>query len=311
MSKIIVFGGAGFLGSHVADELTQRGHAVVIYDRTPSAYLQKNQEMIIGDILNQDQVREAVKNTDCVYHFAAIADIREAKENPVEAANFNIMGTMYILNACREFGVKRFVYSSSIYVYSDHGSFYRTSKQSCELFIENYNKEYGLDFTILRYGSLYGPRANNFNFIRNCIRQALIEKIIIRQGDGNEIRDYINVLDAATSSADILHDDYRNTYVMITGPQTIKVKEILEMIREMLGNQVEIKYTDGQIQGHYQITPYSFKPKVALKVTPKNYHDLGQGVLDCIYDIYADLVKEGASIVLINPKGEDTKNESK
>lgn len=293
MPKVIVFGGSGFLGSHVADQLTSQGYEVVIFDRIASPYLQKSQEMIIGNIMDREMVRSAISGADYVYHFAAIADISEAREFPIEAANFNIMGTMYILDACREYKVKRFIYSSTIYVYSDHGSFYRSTKQSCELFIENYQKEYQLDFTVLRYGSLYGPRANHFNFINNVIRQALLKKTIIRHGDGSEVRDYINVIDAAKSSVDVLSEEYRNSYIMITGPQTMKVKEILEMIKEMLNGEISIEYQLGQFSGHYQITPYSFKPKVALKLIPKNYHDLGQGILDCIYENYQLLKVEG------------------
>lgn len=298
MSKIVVFGGSGFLGSHVADELTRRGNEVTIFDRSTSNYLQPTQKMVIGDILDRELVCATIKDADYVYHFAAIADILEAKQNPVEAASFNIMGTMYILDACREFGIKRFVYSSTIYVYSDHGSFYRTTKQSCELFIENYQKEYNLKFSILRYGSLYGPRANHFNFISIVIHQAILEKRITRYGDGNEIRDYINVLDAATASADVLSEEYENSYLMITGSQTMKVKAILEMIKEMLHDEVKIEYLDGHVSGHYQTTPYSFRPKVAVKLMPKNYHDLGQGILDCVYEIFQKLEKEGK---VINP----------
>ncbi len=294
MSKVVVFGGSGFLGSHVSDELTKNGHDVIIFDRKESPYLLSNQEMIVGDILDRDLVRNTVRGVDYVYHFAAMADINEARENPVEAANFNVIGTMFVLDACREYKISRFVYSSTVYVYSDHGSFYRSSKQACELFIENYNKEYNLDFTILRYGSLYGPRANDFNFIRNVILEALQEKCIRRKGDGNEVRDYINVLDAATASVEVLSREYINSYVMITGPQTMKVKEILEMIKEIMHNEVDIQYLDGNFEGHYQITPYSFKPKVAVKLVPKYYHDLGQGILDCIYEIYQEIKqKEG------------------
>jgi UDP-glucose 4-epimerase len=296
MAKVVVFGGSGFLGSHVADELTKRGYEVIIFDRFVSKYLRGNQQMVIGNILDRENVKSAVMGSDFVYHFAAIADIHEARENPVEAANYNIMGTIFILDACREFGIKRFIYSSTIYVYSDHGSFYRSTKQSCELFIENYQKEYNLDFTVLRYGSLYGPRANHFNFINNIIRQALIDKKINRLGDGSEVREYINVIDAATASVDVLESDYKNCYVMITGPQTMKVKEILEMIREILNYEIEIEYQLGEISGHYLITPYSFKPKVALKLIPKNYHDLGQGILDCIYENYQSLKAEGKEI---------------
>jgi len=301
--KVIVFGGAGFLGSHVADELTRRGHSVYIFDLLQSPYLQDSQIMIQGDILDQAQVRSAIKAMDCVYHFAAIADIDDARNNPVDTAKFNILGTMHILDACREFSIKRFMYSSTIYVYSDHGSFYRSSKQSCELFIENYNREYGLDFTIMRYGSLYGERANNFNFIKKSIRQALLEKKITRHGDGNEVRDYINVVDAAISSVDALGEEYTNNYLMITGQQTIRVKELLEMIKEMLHNNVDIQYLSGNVQGHYQITPYSFRPKVAIKLQPKGYHDMGQGILNCIYDIYSSLIKEGHTDLLV-PKNE-------
>lgn len=293
MHNIVVFGGSGFLGSHVADELSERGHNVTIFDLKPSKYLRPEQKMVIGDILNRSEVRAAVSNATIVYHFAAIADIQEARDNPVDTAAFNIMGTMYILEACREYNIKRFVYSSTIYVYSDHGSFYRSSKQACELFIENYNKEYGLNFSILRYGSLYGTRANDFNFIRNSIRQALLEGKIVRKGDGEEIRDYVNILDAAKASANALEDEYKNSYLMITGPQSMKVKELLSMIREILNEQVEIEYSNESFEGHYKITPYSFKPKVALKIAPKDFHDLGQGVLDSIYDIYQELINDG------------------
>lgn len=293
MKNILVFGGAGFLGSHVADELSSRGYKVFIFDVRKSPYLREDQEMIVGDILDKDAVREAVSKMQIVFHFAAIADIHEAKDNPLKTAEFNVVGTMNILDACREFKIERFLYSSTIYVYSDHGSFYRSSKQACELFIENYQQEFGLIFTILRYGSLYGSRANTFNFIKNSIKQALIEGIIERKGDGEEIRDYINIIDAAKATVDALDERYSNAYLMITGEQTMKVKDLLNMINEILGNIVEIQYTKMPFEGHYKITPYSFKPKVAMKIRPKDYHDLGQGILDTIYDTYQELIDEG------------------
>ena len=83
MSKVVVFGGSGFLGSHVADELTGRGYEVIIFDMVESSYLQKGQKMIVGNILDREQVKNAINGVDFVYHFAAIADIQEAKENPV------------------------------------------------------------------------------------------------------------------------------------------------------------------------------------------------------------------------------------
>jgi UDP-glucose 4-epimerase len=293
MSKVLVFGGSGFLGSHVCDQLTLIGHEVTIFDIKKSEYLDSNQKMIIGDILDFDLVVESVKDMDYVYHFAAMADIADSRDKPKEAVKFNILGTMNILDACRLHKVKRFVFSSSVYVYSDQGSFYRTTKQSCELLIENYFEEFKLEFTILRYGSLYGTRANEFNFISNTIKQALTSGKIYRKGDGTEMRDYINVVDAAKSSVDILNNDFINSYVMITGDQSRMVKNLLDTIREIFDNQINIQYLTENYKGHYQLTPYSFKPKVAIKLTPKTYHDLGQGILECIYYEYQKLVEKG------------------
>ncbi len=296
MKKVVVFGGSGFLGSHIADSLTDLGYIVTIFDVTESQYLKDSQKMIVSDVMDREAVKAAVSGNDIVYHCASIADIAENRLNPVESAQKNIIGSLHILDACKEFKVKRFVFASTIYVYSDHGSFYRSSKQACELFIDNYQKEYNLDFTILRYGSLYGTRANEFNFIKNAITSALVNGKIERQGDGQEIRDYINVIDAATCSVDILADEYRNKYIMVTGPQTMRVSELLEMINEMLRNQISIEYFGEPKEGHYKITPYTFKPEVALKIIPKEYHDLGQGILECIYNNYEELIKNGSHI---------------
>jgi len=289
-NKVVVFGGSGFLGSHVADFLSDAGYHVVIFDLNNSQYLSSDQEIVIGDILNRDEVRKVVEGAKYVYHFAAIADIKEAQENPVKAVEINVLSTTYILDACREFGVERFLYGSTIYVYSDHGSFYRSTKQSSELLIDNYQRVYGLNYTILRYGSLYGPRANHFNFINRIIIQALLEREITREGDGQELREYIHIKDAAKASVEILKDDYVNTNIMITGNKSMRIRDLLNMIKEMLNEKIEIKYTNNLLEGHYNITPYNFKPKVAKKYQLHFYHDLGQGILDQIYSNYERLL---------------------
>ena len=140
---------------------------------------------------------------------------------------------------------------------------------------------------------MYGTRANNFNFISNIIKQALTTGEIHRKGDGSEVRDYINVLDAAISSVEILNSDFINSYVMITGEQSRKVKDLLTIIKEIFNDEISIKYLKENYKGHYQLTPYSFRPKVAVKLTPKTHHDLGQGILDCIYNEYEKLVEKG------------------
>jgi UDP-glucose 4-epimerase len=305
MKKAVVFGGSGFLGSHVADALTEKGMDVLIFDSKPSDYLSREQNMIVGSIMDSEAINEAVRVAAYVYNFAAIADIKEASEKPLETIKINIIGNTNILEACRHNNVERFVFASSVYVYSDLASFYRTSKQSCELIIDSYSSQFGLDYTILRYGSLYGPRANGSNFIHQVIEQALIAHKISRKGDGREVRDYIHVKDAARSSVEILDEEYKNQHVMITGTQTTRVRDLLEMIKEMLNNDIEINYLPERIEEHYEITPYSFRPRVAKKLVLNSYHDLGQGILDCIYDINSKLEGNCQSLQTIRSQLEE------
>jgi len=302
MSKVLVIGGSGFLGSHVADELTNKGHDVAVLDIYKSQYINKNQSMIVADILNEEEVNAAIDGKDYVYHFAGVADIKEAQEDPVETVKLNILSTVYILDACRKFKIKRFLYASTIYVYSEHGSFYRSSKQASELLIENYLKIFGLSYSIMRYGSLYGKRANHFNFINNVIHQAILNGKIVRSGDGSEIRDYINVSDAARTSVQLLNSQSESEYVMITGNQTLKIKDLLTMIKEIFDNNIEIEYTNEKLEEHYEITPYTFKPKVAKKYILDYYHDLGQGILESVYDVYNELAKENDNLKIERPK---------
>jgi len=284
--NITIFGGSGFLGSHVADVLTEQGHDVLIFDKTRSLYLRQRQEMMVADVLDMKAVGKAVKKADAVYNFIALSDIEEARNMPLDTVKVNVLGNSYILEASKEARVKRFIFSSSIYVYSDAGSFYRSSKQSSELFIEDYQKTYGLDYTILRYGSLYGSRAGENNWIYKILKQALTEGKITRLGNGEEIREYIHVQDAARLSVDILDDAYCNKRIMITGNEQMKIKDLLKMINEILKGKLQIEYIQDNSTEHYEITPYIFNPQVATKIRGSEYVDMGQGILNILNDIY-------------------------
>jgi UDP-glucose 4-epimerase len=287
--KTIVFGGSGFVGSHVADALTEAGHQVTIFDTITSPYLQKKQKMMLGDIIDIETVTTAIKGMDIVYHFAGMADIETAHIDPLKTIESNILGTTVILEACRKNKVKRFIFASTIYVYSNSGSFYRSSKQACELIIENYNEVFNIPYTILRYGSLYGPRAKENNWINKILTQALTTGKITRHGDGEEIREYINVKDAAHLSVEILAKDYENQNVIITGQQPMKIKDLLVMVNEILGNDITIEYIPADSTVHYEITPYCFKPKAGKKLVSTRFYDLGQGLLECLAEINAEV----------------------
>jgi len=286
--KAIVFGGSGFLGSHVADALTESGHTVTVYDIKPSKYLRSDQKMIVGDVLDTAKVEKAVEAGDIVFNFAGVSDIEEANKNPLLSVCSNIMGNTIILEACRKSGAKRFIFASTLYVYGKAGSFYKSTKQACELLIENYYELYGIPYTILRYGSLYGPRADERNFIHKIIRQAIHEGKITREGDGEEIREYIHVRDAARGTVDILSEEFKNEYVIITGNQQMKVKDLLMMIREVMDNKIKIEYLPAKDKYHYEITPYNFAPRLAKRVVGKTYFDLGQGILEGVHSAYSE-----------------------
>ncbi|MCK5604522.1 NAD(P)-dependent oxidoreductase [Candidatus Pacearchaeota archaeon] len=284
--KILVTGGAGFLGSHVADALSEAGHEVTVLDVHESPYLRDDQTMITGDILDQQCLADAVSGKDVVYHFAGIADIDECAKKPLETAEINIVGTVKLLEACRQEGVKRFVFASSAYVYSNSGYFYRSSKQACESFIENYAELYGLKYTSLRYGSLYGERTDERNSIYKLIKQALESGKIVYHGTGDEQREYIHVRDAAQSSVEVLEPKYENMHITITGHEKMRYRDLLDMVNEIMGHTIAIQMVPSTRKAHYKITPYNFSPKLGMKLVNNPHVDMGQGLLLCITELY-------------------------
>ena len=215
--------------------------------------------------------------------------IDEASDKPIEAIRQNVLGNASILEAIKDDNVKRYIFASTVYVYSKAGSFYRSSKQACELFIEDYSRKYGIPYTILRYGSLYGPRANETNPIYKLLKNILLNKEISYWGNGEEVREYIHVEDAARCSIEILNDSFVNQHVIITGHHPIKSKELLVMINEILGNGFPIKFRNEEMDGHYQVTPYSFNPRIGRKYVSSYYLDMGQGLLQCIDEMHREV----------------------
>lgn len=283
--RVCVIGGSGFLGSHVADQLSAAGHEVRVYDRNPSPWLQAGQTMCVGDLLSTETLADAVKGCDAVYNFAALADLNDALDKPIETVKINILGNVQALEACRQHGVKRFVYASTVYVYSREGGFYRCSKQAAEHYVEEYQKVFRLDYTILRYGSLYGPRADQSNGLYRIVKSALETGVLRYQGSPDTLREYIHVEDAARASVAALGEDFRNQSVVLTGQEPMRVLDLLEMLAEILGLKKAVEFVEGDQPGHYVRTPYAYQPKLGRKYVPPMHVDLGQGLLELIENI--------------------------
>ena len=291
--RVCVIGGSGFLGSHVADQLSAEGHEVVIYDRKVSPWLQASQTMVLGDLLAIDSLQETIEDCDAVYNFAALADLNEALDKPIETVKINILGNVNVLEACRQQRVKRFVYASTVYVYSREGGFYRCSKQAAENYVEEYQQLYGLDYTILRYGSLYGPRADQSNGLCRIVKNALETGVLRYEGSPDTLREYIHVEDAARASVAALNDDFRNQSVVLTGQEPMRVLDLLEMLAEILGLRNAVEFVPGEQPGHYVRTPYAYQPKLGRKYAPPLHVDLGQGLLQLIDVVRASAVDAG------------------
>ena len=226
--KITITGGSGFLGSHVADELSKIGHEVKIFDKKKSKWLKSDQKMYVGDILNQRSLERAVKGADIVFHFAALSDLEEAFNEPIKSVNINVLGTVQALELCKKHKVKRFVYASTIYVNSTDGGFYRSSKKAAEDYVEEYRKKYQLNYTVLRFGSLYGLRSNNKNGVTKIIKNAIKSRKVSYAGSNRSVREYISVSDAAKACCKIIKNKYKNKHINITGKKKIKVSIFLK-----------------------------------------------------------------------------------
>jgi UDP-glucose 4-epimerase len=289
MARVCVIGGSGFLGSHVADALSAAGHSVLIYDCRQSPWLQSDQEMVVGDLLDLDKLSSTVAGCDYVYNFAALADLNEALDKPLDTVRINVLGNAHVLEACRLNGVRRFMYASTVYVYSRQGSFYRCSKQSAERYVEEYQAAYGLDYTVLRYGSLYGPRSGQQNGLWRIVNEALRTGRIRYAGSAEAMREYIHVEDAARASVVALGDEFRNHHVVLTGQEPMRVMDLLKMLAEILGIPEAVEFEQTEYPGHYVRTPYAYQPKLGRKYVSPMHVDLGQGLLQLIDEIQNEM----------------------
>ena len=284
---VTVIGGSGFIGSHVADQLSNEGYQVRIFDLKDSPWKKPDQEMVIGDLLDKNILNKAISGAEAVYNFAALADLDQARNKPIETVETNILGNVQVLEACRINAVKRFIYASTVYVYSREGSFYRCSKQAAEHYVEEYQRIYNLDYTILRYGSLYGPRADKGNGLLRIVSSALERGVVRYNGSPDSLREYIHVEDASKASVKALGDDFRNQSVVLTGQEPMRVVDLLKMLAEILGLSDSVEFVGGEHPDHYIRTPYAYLPKLGRKYVLPLHVDLGQGLIQVIDDVRA------------------------
>lgn len=220
-NRILVTGGAGFIGSHIVDRLIAEGYKVRVVDNFSTGRIENlqhlkgnpNLEIIEGDLKNEQNAKEAVKGTDAVFHFAANPEVRVSTTNPKTHFEENVVATFNLLEAMREFGVREMVFASSSSVYGEPQeipvdedapvrpvSVYGASKAACENMIHAYSKLYGIKAVILRYANVVGPRLRHgviYDLMMKLRRNSSELEVL---GDGTQVRSYIYVTDAVEAT---------------------------------------------------------------------------------------------------------------
>lgn len=254
MKKILITGGAGFVGSHLVDQIISNGDIAIVVDNLSTGNLNNLNEKAIFykmDITNTD-LSDVFKNEkpDYVYHLAAQSSVTASIEDPTYDANMNIMGTINILNLCKQYSIQKIIYASSAAVYGipnylgidekhpiNPNSFYGISKYTSEQYVKTYSRLYGINYTILRYANIYGPRQNYIGeggVIANFINKIILEDQPIIYGDGLQTRDFIFVKDVvAASLSALLNGDYKILNVG-TG-KAISIVDLLMLIIDLIG----------------------------------------------------------------------------
>ncbi len=295
MKKVLVTGGNGFLGHHIVRELSNRRIETIVYDIAKSNFIDDMIKtgyvhFVEGDILDISKLEYAMEGCDTVFHTAAIANLDDAVNQPVKTMEVNVLGTVNCLEAARMQNVDRFVFASSVYVGGNWGSFYRISKQTGESLCKTYCDEFDLDYSIIRYGSLYGREANDWNFLYAVLKQLLLCKEYTYYGSPDALREYIHINDAARETVNITENSsFKNKAVLITGHQKMSHKEFFNMIQEILGTNIKINFVNDDKNSHYKITPYSFEPDIPLRINLPTYIDINEGILDCLKEVQMEI----------------------
>jgi UDP-glucose 4-epimerase len=265
---ILVTGGSGFVGSHVVDRLLAAGVRPRIFDARPSPY-HPEVELVQGTLEHAARLDEAMRGCHAVIHLAAAADVDAVEADPVAAGRSNGHGTLLVLEAARRCGVRRVVYGSTVWVYSDTPAechdeslplhppahLYTATKLAGELYCRSYRDLYGLETTVVRLGIPYGPRSRPTAVVPAFVSRALAGEPLQVGGDGSQTRRFVYVEDLADGIVRALAPVAQGRTYNLVGSEDVSVLEIAETVRRVVGD-VEIRRVPGR-NGDYRGAPVS------------------------------------------------------
>jgi len=262
MKKILVTGGAGFIGSHLVEELSKTND-VVVYDNFSAGKMEfldgVKCKIVKADILDFKKLKEHLNNIDECWHIAADPDVKNSYHIPVKNFEQDCVGTVNVLEACRQNNVKTFVFASSSVVYGNAKiptpedapirpiSNYGAAKAASENYIMSYSNLYGIKSTILRYANILGPRSTHgicYDFYKKLKENPNELKIL---GDGKQKKSYLHIKDCINASIIAKENTVGNFEIFNVGSdEQISVDEITDTITTSMGLEgVEYTYTGG------------------------------------------------------------------
>ena len=299
--KILVTGGAGFIGSHIVDRLLEKRFEVIVIDNLSTG----NKKNInpkstvynadITDLRSLEKVFEKEK-PDYVVHAAANIKVRESVKNPIHDANVNIIGGLNIFECCKNFHIKKIIYLSSggaIYgdpkylpVDEEHTidpiSPYGISKRALELYLNSCHEAHNLNFVGLRLSNVYGPRDSeeSDHIIPVLIHNILNDKTPIISGDGSQARDFIYVDDVADAVLMGLEKNPKEKFFNIGTEKATSINELFNEIKSLLKSSISAKYKEENKSEVKKICLSIRKAKKELGWVPKT--SLSQGMKETI-----------------------------
>jgi UDP-glucose 4-epimerase len=257
--RVLVTGGAGFIGSHVVDKLQAAGHEPRILDLIRSPH-HTDIDAVVGDLADPAVAQGALNGCDVVVHLAAVADVDQVAKDPTLTDQVNTRGTQVLLEAALEAGVQRFVYASTIWVYGDAAGpealdedtllglpkhFYTATKIAGEMYTASYGELYDLEWTILRFGIPYGPRARPTAVVPAFTAKALAGQPLTIAGDGTQSRRFVYVEDLAEGVVASLVPEAANRVYNLVGRENTSVRAIARAVRDVVGD-VPIEHIEGR-----------------------------------------------------------------
>jgi len=269
--KVLITGGAGFIGSNVIDLLIKEGHSVVVVDNLSQGKrenIHKGVTFYACNILEVDKLNKifSTEQPEVVIHNAAQIDVQASLKKPALDSEVNIIGTINVLECCKSFGVKKIIYPSSAAVYGtpvylpvdenhpiDPISFYGISKHTPEHYIKTYAELYRIKYIIFRYANVYGIRQDpkgEGGVVSIFINKFLNNISPIIFGDGNQTRDFIYVKDIARANLLALTSG-DNKILNISTKKPVTVNEIFEVMNKIFNSNLEViheKERDGDIR---------------------------------------------------------------